>query len=255
MNIAFHAFSLVHLAILGMVPALAAILAGVHRRTAAGGTAIRIALAAILGINSLDLYASIALRGEPLLPAHLPLELCDASVWLMVAVLLTRRPALFDIAWYWGVAGAGMALFTPNFTQNTLFMWVQYFVSHGLIVAAALYLVWSGQMRPRPGSVARALLAANLFALVAGTCDYVYGTNYMYLRQKPQAATLLDVLGPWPWYILACEFVGLGLFVLLYLPFRGSRARKLRRQHESAEPELEAPAPLSLNPSASSSDR
>jgi len=255
MNIPFHPFGLAHCAVLGMVPGLAAILAGVHRRNAAGGTATRIALAAVLALNSVALYLTIALHGEPLFPRHLPLELCDISVWLMVAVLVTRRPALFDIAWYWGVAGAGMALFTPNFTENTLFMWVQYFMSHGLIVVAALYLVWSGQMRPRLGSVARALLAANLFAFVAGTCDYVYGTNYMYLRQKPPAATLLNVLGPWPWYIVACEFVGLGLFVLLYLPFRRSGRRTLGRQDESAEPEFETPAPLSLNPSASSSDR
>ena len=31
--------------------------------------------------------------------------------------------------------------------------------------------------------------------------------------------SLIDVLGPWPWYILALEGVGLVLFFLLYLPF------------------------------------
>lgn len=230
MLIAFHAFGPVHLAVLGAVLALAASLAGLHRKWPALAAAIRYTLAILLCMNSVALYAGFAVHGEPLFPNHLPLELCDVSVWLMIAALITRRPALFDIAWYWAMAGAGNALSTPNFTENTLFRWVQCFTSHGLIVVAALYLVGSGQLRPRRGSAAKALVAANLYAVIPGVCDYFYGTNYMYLRQKPPAATLLDVLGPWPWYIVVCEFVALGLFALLYLPFRRQRSLAPSRQ-------------------------
>jgi uncharacterized membrane protein YwaF len=41
----------------------------------------------------------------------------------------------------------------------------------------------------------------------------------MYLSAKPQNASLLDLLGPWPWYVVASEGVALGGFLLLYLPF------------------------------------
>ena len=135
MNITFRAFGLAHLAVLGAVPVLAAFLSRLHRRLPAAGKPTRYALAAVLAVNSAAFYASFVLRGEPLFPGHLPLELCDASVWLVIAALLTLRPALFDVAWYWAIAGAGNALFTPNFTQASWLMWVQYFVSHGLIVA------------------------------------------------------------------------------------------------------------------------
>ena len=230
MNITFNAFGPVHLAVLGTVPALAALLARVQHEKPSRGAAIRSALAGLLCISSLALGARILLIGEPVFPNHLPLELCDVSVWLMAAVLLTRRPALFDVAWYWAIAGAGNALFTPDFTENTLFMWVQYFLSHGLIVASALYLAWSGQMRPRPGSVARAMLAVNFFAVVVGGFDYFFNADYMFLRHRPVGATLLDVLGPWPWYIVVCEFVALGLFVLIYLPFRQSKAEVIAHE-------------------------
>jgi uncharacterized membrane protein YwaF len=46
----------------------------------------------------------------------------------------------------------------------------------------------------------------------------------MFLFAKPQPETLLTILGPWPWYIVACEGVAFVLFLLLYLPFRQTTA-------------------------------
>jgi hypothetical integral membrane protein (TIGR02206 family) len=91
-------------------------------------------------------------------------------------------------------------------------------------VAGVLYLVWSGLERPRPGSIARAMIGLNVFAIAVAGFDWFYKTNYMYLRSKPPNASLLDVLGPWPWYIACAEICAIVIFLLLYLPFRGSQA-------------------------------
>ena len=119
-----------------------------------------------------------------------------------------------------------MALLTPNLYHPSLFDLSLFFADHGLIVAAALYLVWSRQARPRRGSITRAMLAMNVFTVLVGTFDFLFKTDYMFLRAKPEMASLLDVLGPWPWYILTCEAVALGLFLLLYLPFRRENRAK-----------------------------
>jgi hypothetical integral membrane protein (TIGR02206 family) len=209
-----------HLAIICTVPALAALLSIAYRSSLPGTRAIRFALALLLFAASASYYGYFAATGAKMFPNHVPLELCDASLWLVVASLLTLKPAIFDVAYYWAIAGATQSLLTPNLVNPTPFLSIQFFVAHGSIVCATLFLIWSGQARPRPGSVMRSLIAANAYAALVGTFDYFFRTNYMFLRSKPPTPSLLDVLGPWPWYIPVCELVALGLFLLLYLPFR-----------------------------------
>lgn len=213
-------FGPAHLAILCTVPAIAALLAAAHRRFFPGSRVFRFILALLLFATTVSYYAYFAATGAQMFPYHVPLELCDASLWLVIASLLSLNPAIFDIAYYWAIAGATQSLFTPNLVKTTPFLSVQFFVDHGLIVCATLYLIWSGQARPREGSVARSLIAANIYAIVIGTFDFFFKTDYMFLRTKPPTPSLLGFLGPWPWYIFVCEFVALGLFLLLYLPFR-----------------------------------
>jgi hypothetical integral membrane protein (TIGR02206 family) len=80
------------------------------------------------------------------------------------------------------------------------------------------------------------MVAVNIYAACVGAFDYFYKTDYMYLRAKPPNASLLDVLGPWPWYIAAAEGVACFVFLLLYLPFRKSNV--------SADKAIELAKPL-----------
>ncbi len=210
-----------HLVILGVVPLLAAILALVQRRLGPECRWPRLGLGTAILLDTLLWYAVLARHRQLSFPSHLPLEFCDITLWLMVMVLFTRSPALFDLAYYGGLAGSSMALLTPNLWERfPSLSTVQFFIAHGLVVAAALFLVWSGQARPRPGSLLRALLFTNAWAVLDGVFDAIFKSNYMFLRAKPARVSLLNFLGPWPWYIAAGEGVALVLFLLLYLPFR-----------------------------------
>jgi hypothetical integral membrane protein (TIGR02206 family) len=217
----FKIFGPTHLVILGAIPSVAAILAAIQRKHLDSGCKLlRFGLAFTLLLNSIVWYGYLAIRGWLTFPDSLPLELCDATLFLTFITLLNLNAAIFDLVYYGAFAGTSMALLTPDVREPfPSLSTVEFFVTHGLVLVSVLYLVWSRQARPRPGSIFRAMLAANLFAVIVGIFNLIFQTNYMYLRTKPKNPSLLDFLGPWPWYIVASEGIALLLFTLLYLPF------------------------------------
>jgi hypothetical integral membrane protein (TIGR02206 family) len=100
-----------------------------------------------------------------------------------------------------------------------------YFATHGGAVVAAAFLAWGCGLVPRQGAVGRVFVATAAFAVVAGLGDVLTGGNYMFLREKPETASLLDVMGPWPWYILTGALLAIAMFAALDVPFRRDRAR------------------------------
>jgi hypothetical integral membrane protein (TIGR02206 family) len=212
------------LAVAVLAVALAGALARASRRRRAADRAIRIGLAAALASNELVWYRHVLALGWVDPPRGLPLDLCDLVLWLTVVGLVLDRPRLREVLYFLALAGTGMAVLTPDLGGGEgAYVTGRYFVAHGGIVTAILYLVLSGALRPRPGGWWRALLWVNAYALAIGAFDLATGTNYFYLREKPSAPSLLDVLGPWPWYILGGEAVAALLFLALSLPFRPHR--------------------------------
>jgi hypothetical integral membrane protein (TIGR02206 family) len=216
----FQLFGPVHLIILASVVGSALILAWLARRVQGWRKWLRRGLAIALLLNSGVWYGYLAARGWLTFPDGLPLELCDATLCLTIIAAFTLNRLALDLAYYGALAGTSMALLTPDLWEAfPSFSTVQFFVAHGLVVVTVLYMIWSGEARPRPGSIWRAMLALNIFAAVVGALDFFLNTNYMYLRAKPENASLLDYFGPWPWYIAVAEVFALGLFTLLYVPF------------------------------------
>ena len=119
-------------------------------------------------------------------PIQAPSDLCDVTLYLTVIALFTLSPAVFDVAYYSALAGTSMALLTPDlWEQFPSLPTVQFFIAHGLVVTAVLYLVWSRLARPRKGLVARTMLALNLLAAFDGVFNWIFKTNFMYLCAKP----------------------------------------------------------------------
>jgi uncharacterized membrane protein YwaF len=63
------------------------------------------------------------------------------------------------------------------------------------------------------------------FTAIAAVATLVTAGNYMFLRRKPAHDSLLDVMGPWPVYILVAAGVGLLMFLALAAVARTIPAR------------------------------
>lgn len=222
MRTGFRLFGPAHLLILSTIPVLAALLAWLARRRPGPGARARVVFGVLLMLNELVWYGW-RLRQEGFrFPEALPLQLCDLTLWLTVIAMLTLKTWSFELAYFWGLGGSSMAILTPDlWTEFPSYPTVYFFLAHGGVVASILFLVWSRLARPRPGSVWRAFGILNAYGLLIGAFNAIFKTNYLYLCEKPPSASLLDFFGPWPYYILAGDALGLVLFWLFWLPVRG----------------------------------
>jgi hypothetical integral membrane protein (TIGR02206 family) len=156
----------------------------------------------------------------------LPLQLCDVVAFVAAAALWFQRPLLVELTYFWGLAGTANGLISPDVPDHfPSYLFLQYFIAHGAIVAAALFLVIGMRFAPRPWAVPRVFaLTLALLVLDAGA-NLLTGGNYMYLRHTPAVPSLLDLMGPWPWYIVASAGLAIAIFVALDLPFILGRNR------------------------------
>lgn len=178
---------------------------------------------------SLPVFAGIvaSLEGTASLQTVLPLQYCDLATICGGIALFTRRQEAIEIVYFFGLAGTLQGLLTPAL-QNDFpdLRYFHFFLLHGGVVAAALHLVWIRGHRPRPWSIARMTLATAAYGAVVGLFNWVFGTNFGFLCSKPGNASMMDHLGPWPWYILSLLGMGVVFYTLLDIPFWRQRTKQ-----------------------------
>jgi hypothetical integral membrane protein (TIGR02206 family) len=221
----FVLFGADHLVALGAVASTAVVLVAVARRTSgAAARVLRYGLATALLIATAATLGHWWRRGllSPL--DLLPLHLCDFLILVAAFALITMQRAAAELLFFWAGSGTLLALLGPDL-QSGFPSWafVSFFLLHGLVVVAAAVVTFGFERRPRAGAPGRVFALTNAYALVVAVVNAAFGTNYLFLRAKPQARTLLDWFGPWPVYLLVAEGVALVLFLLLDAPFRAAR--------------------------------
>ncbi|MBI3395521.1 MAG: TIGR02206 family membrane protein [Spirochaetia bacterium] len=150
----------------------------------------------------------------------LPMQFCNWSLIVTVWALLTRSQLMAELSYFWVMAGSLQGVITPDlqvsFPHPYFFI---FFINHSGLVIASLFVILGLKIIPMRGAPVRAFLYSQVYFGTALALDFLLNTNYGYMRAKPEAASLLDYLGPWPWYLLGLEGVAVVLVAVLYLPF------------------------------------
>lgn len=160
------------------------------------------------------------------LSTSLPFELCTISLLLATIMIVTKSYKLYEIVFFTGIIGASQAILTPNLQYAfPHFRFIEFFIAHVLLIWAPLFMTWVEGYRPTFQSIKRTMLFLNILVPIVSFVNYKTGGNYMFLAHKPETASLLDLLGPHPYYIISLEIIAFIGCLLLYIPFSGSENR------------------------------
>jgi hypothetical integral membrane protein (TIGR02206 family) len=207
-----------HIAALVTTAVVAAVLvAGARRRGDAWAIPSGRGLALVILAGFVCEQLTYALRRDWTIQVNLPLQLTDAVTLASVAALWRPGSALLvELVYFWALSASLQAVVTPDLGRpfpDILFF--TYFATHSGAIAAACLLVFGARRTPRRGAVSRVYATTVGFAGCAAAATLLTGGNYMFLRHKPAHGSLLDLMGPWPIYILAAAALALVIFLAL----------------------------------------
>ncbi|HWA89329.1 MAG TPA: TIGR02206 family membrane protein [Rhizomicrobium sp.] len=218
----FHAFGASHIGAVVLMFAGAIALVAASRAANRPGfdKGLRFVLAFFLIADWAAYLLIFYLKGWLALGNVLPLNLCDWATIAVVVTLIRPSQRSYDLCYFWALAGTLLTTITPDLQYDFPdWRFVFFFFYHAIIITAVLYMTFALRMRPVRGSIARAAQWTLGYVAVAGTADWLLGTNYGFLRAKPAAATLFDAMAPWPWYIAESFVIAIAAMLILYAPF------------------------------------
>lgn len=227
-------FSLEHvLTVVITVAAIAALVAAARLRPGPWTVPAARILALVIFANEASWWVWNWAHGSYSLSYTLPLHLCDVAAFVSVAALWFRKQWLVELTYFWGIAGTANGIIEPSIGDHfPTFQFLQYFIQHGAIPAAALFLVVGLKMYPRPWAVVRVFGLTLALVFFDAFVNSLTDGNYFYLREPPSGRNLLSLFGPWPRYIFGGVLLAIVFLGLLDLPFRIADLARARSRTE-----------------------
>jgi hypothetical integral membrane protein (TIGR02206 family) len=148
------------------------------------------------------------------------LSLCRASIILSALALITRKPFFIIRAVYLGISGGIQSILTPDFSYgNSTYITIDYYFVHGIMIFIPIFLIYIMKFRLSKFSSLKALLYGNIMLAIIFPLNFLIGSNYMYLKEKPLVDNIL-LVGNRPRYIMAFEVAAIIHIVIMDIIFR-----------------------------------
>lgn len=225
----FSAYGPSHLVVLTvlLVGAVGLVLAGrrlPEHRVVVLGRALAVAMLVMFAVALV--YKIIT----PDIQTSIPIQLCDIAELMAAYALWTRKHWACALTYYWGLLLSSQALLTPDvgtpaegapdFPHH---LFVTFFALHVLVVWSAVFVTWGCGTRPTWHDFRFTVAVTMTWVALTFTFNVIAGTNYGYLNAKPAAASVLDLLGPWPVYAVIEVVVVIGIWALMTWPWQRNR--------------------------------
>ena len=157
----------------------------------------------------------------------LPIHLCYLLALTLPVFAWKPDKWSHELLYYLTLSGTVQALITPRLTETfPHYDYWYYWIAHGGLLVYVIYVTVRQRLRPTFRGIWRTLLWINVYAVPVYLLNLALGSNYFYLIHKPDTASILDYMGPWPWYIFAAEGLAVVLFFLAYVPFAFIKRRR-----------------------------
>jgi len=231
----FTAYSPSHLVVLAIfVAGIVALLVGGLRLRGPANSRVTRRLTVLLAVANVVFGVASTLTALVPFSARdsLPLQICDLA-WVFVAWgLLTLHQVATALTYDWGLTLSLQALVQPTLTEP--FPDPEFFVfwaKHVLIVWGAVYLTLSLRHGPDWAAYRRAVAWTFGWLVVVLCLNAALDSNYGYVSAKPSEATVLDLLGPWPVFVVAEILIVAAGWAVITLPWTGwpDRRDRVRR--------------------------
>lgn len=224
----FSAYGPSHLTVLAVFAVGSAALVWIGRRQTESQARFlgRVLAALTIAIFTVALLYKLV---EPAIDHSVPLQLCDLAELTAAYALWSHRKWASSLVYYWGLPLSSQALITPDLSAPDFpsHSFLTFFALHLLVVWAAIYLTWGSGMRPGWRSYRFAVITTLAWGAFTFTFNTIAGSDYGFLNRKPLNASMLDFLGPWPFYVLAEVVIVGAVWALMTWPWERKRRRQL----------------------------
>ena len=177
---------------------------------------------------------------------HLPITVCGWVAVFGSYMVIGKSQTLFDLSYFWSLAGSSFALLTPTvitYTGPTRFRYYQFWAEHLLCYVAIFYMIFVHKMRPTVKSIVKAYGGLTVLAVIAYFANRMIGpgANYLFMARPEDTPSVLDILPPnFILRLLVMVAVVTALFGLAYLPWYLKDKKKAVAEYnaESGEPSV-----------------
>ena len=155
---------------------------------------------------------------------NIPIHLCGiSSLICCVLPFVKKKKKLFQFVYYTGIIGGIMAILTPqlNHFDGTLRYYLNFFVSHSLIIALPIFMFLHLDMKLPKLSWFKIWVHLNILMAIIMPINFLIGSNYMYVNAPPEVSNPL-VIGDWPYYLLIWEPL---VIIIAYMIYAISRRK------------------------------